>query len=255
MDESQPTTCNTENAEPTSACWGMPRIEMPADATTNDSGYVAFELGTAEGPVHVQSYWKDWECRGTVAALVAGGLLRPEWCPGLPGNNKTRQQILFDSDGPRLLVGNTRGKKQTGARITVCRISARSFMVEVPATIEQQQRLEAFHERRAARHDAEMKKWRLVEYEKQREEDRINRWKSETEKGVRLELAGLMSSAKNICASRLSDSRFRYADEVVAQVNQYIEAAKQALLAGKMLPASSQYQRDGNVVYLPRASS
>jgi hypothetical protein len=89
-------------------------------------------------------------------------LLRPEWCPGLPGNNKTHQQVLFDSDGPHLLVGNTRGKKQPGAHITVRRISARSFMVEVPATLDQQKRLEEFHERRRAKLAAEMEKKRLA---------------------------------------------------------------------------------------------
>ncbi len=162
MDESQPTTCNTKNAGSICPSWGMPRIEMPADVTMDDRGYIGFKLGTAEGPVHVRAYWKTWECRGTVAALVAGGLLRPEWCPGLPGNNKTRQQVLFDSDGPRLLLGNTRGKKQQGAHITVCRISARSFMVEVLATFGQQKRLEEFHERRRAKLDAEIERKRLA---------------------------------------------------------------------------------------------
>lgn len=244
----------TQSVQIVAAPFGMPRVEMPPDAVLDHSGHVAFVLDTMAGPVHVRAYWYEWACRGTVPALLAAGLIRIEWLPGLPGNKKTRQQILFDSTGPRLLVGCTSGKKQTQPHITVCRLSSRTFVVEIQATPEQSKRLEIFHEQRAARRKAEMEKEQQAAYEKNREEERIARWNSETPEDVRGELVRLASSAKSLLSCRLSDSRFRYTEDVMTEVNQHLDAAKQALLAGKILPKLSQSQRNGNVVYLPGAA-
>jgi hypothetical protein len=148
MADEKPTT---QNVESETAPIGMPRLEMPSDAALNDRGYIVFSIDTSEGPVHVESYWRNWNCRGTAAALIAAGLSRPEWFPGVPGNNKTRQKVLFGSDGPALLAGNHRGKKLAEACITVCRVSARTFIVDIPPTPDQCKRLEVFHEQREAK--------------------------------------------------------------------------------------------------------
>lgn len=253
MDESQPTTCNTKNAESICESWGMPRIEMPADVTMDDRGYIVFKLGTAEGPVHVRAYWKIWECRGTVAALVAGGLLLPEWCPGLPGNNKTRQQVLFNSDGPRLPLGNTRGKKQQGARITVCRTSARSFMVEVPATLSQQKRLEEFQEKRRAKLAAEMEKKRLACKPDANKEvcDREN-----TEDRAR-RTAGLADAMLNQLRglTHVEHNGLRLSAESQHRILQHLAELRRAFAEARVVATAPKCAQIENIIYWPGRGS
>lgn len=239
----------THSAEIVAVPFGMPRVEMPLDAAMDDLGCIRFVLNTAAGPVYVKAYWYVLECRGGAAALIAAGLTRAEWFPGLPGNQKTRQQVIFGSTGPRLLPGGSKGKKQTQPHITVCRYSSRTFSVEVPATPDQCERIEISFNQLQAREE----KKRQAAYGKSIEEERIAEWNSKTQEDVRAELAQMASLLGRLLSIRLLDSRFRYVEEVMTEVDRHLGAARQALLIGKMLPRLSQNKRAGNVVYLPGA--
>lgn len=101
----------TTNSKVISGCFGMPRISMPKDVeeiTENSRHRLYFEIETHKGAIKASSYSGTyWTCLGTADALEAVGLLRPEWCPGLPGNGKTRQAVVFDADGARLVFNAT----------------------------------------------------------------------------------------------------------------------------------------------------
>lgn len=117
--------------------FGLPRISIPKDYAETD-GSITFKIKTHNGTIDVSSWGNyKWECRGTVSALEAGGFLRPDWLPGLPGNNKTRQTVLFEADGPRLLYGNRCGKKKVCPYLVIKRISTNKFAVEVETTGDQ----------------------------------------------------------------------------------------------------------------------
>jgi len=226
-------------------------MDMPADVSFTDNGGILFELATTEGPVKVSTWGYWWKCRGSAAALLAAGLLRPEWCPGRPGNNKVRQSVFFDSAGAKLVGARQQGKKLPDGHITVSRSSTRTYCVEIPLTPKDRKRTDPLLETARFMRDTRINSDRQAAYEKQRDEERIARAKNETSSDVRGELAGLVSAAKKLLPYRIAASRFRYAEDVLAQVNQHLEAAKQVLLTSKLLPASSEYQREGNVVFFP----
>ncbi len=244
----------TRITEPDSAPFRMPRVFIPADINQDDSGRVVFSMKTTAGPIQIKSHGKEWHCRGTAAALVAGGFMRPEWCSGLPGNNKIRQTVLFDSIGPKLLL-ERRHARIKEAHITICRLSANTFIVEVPASLEQcnlvRDLCSAWDAKRKAIREVEQ----AAEYEKLEKEREISRLRNEAKDDVREDYVMAIALVERGLAYRLSEHRFRYSEEVIAQVYQHLAAAKQALLVGKILPESAQYQRDGNVVYLPVSTS
>jgi len=130
--------------------WGirLPRVSIPKDVAEGDYGRIVFKIETHNGTIDVSSWGTiKFECRGTVSALEAGGFLRPDWCPGLPGNNKTRQTVLFEAEGVRLIYGNRASKKLPAPFIVIKRESANKFAVEVPTTKEQQELLSQVRER------------------------------------------------------------------------------------------------------------
>ena len=238
----------TQSAEIFGAPFGMPRVDIPGNADVVKRDRIHFTLNTAAAPVRVESWGTShWVCRGTVAALVAAGLLRPEWCPGIPGNGKSRQAVLFDSTGPGLLVGGHKGRRLKEAHITVCRYSARAFSVEIPMTPEQVEQVEQLRNQWRAGRDAKEEKDRWAEYEKKREQGR----RAMTQHAFREMSESMLTTCEGVLLAVQKESRFRYADDVTAQVNQHLQAARQLLLTGKILPVSLEYQRDGNVVFFP----
>lgn len=244
MPEKKTTTHNAEIVEPP---FGMLRVKMPANAALDDDGFVVFVMNTAAGPVRVKAYWNEFECRGKAHALIAAGLTRAEWFPGLPGNQKSRQRVIFDSTGPRLYAGRGGAQKETPPYITVCRYSSSTFAVEVPATPEQCKRLEVFHKQRADRDRTKVESVQKEDHEKQLHEYLLNRKSEEVRRSARSNLE-LFAFALSIGAK---GPGVRYADDVMAEVNTHLDAIGRALLGGRILPAASHYQREGNVVYFP----
>jgi hypothetical protein len=238
---------NTVAIDSIAVPFGLPRLDVPDELILNERGYAVFRLNTDQGAVNVQGYWREWECRGTVSALIAGGLLRPEWCPGLPGNNKTRQPVFFDADGPRLHVGQRGGPRYDGAHIIVTKCSKNTFVVAIPMRDEHSERIESLRNQRCAREEVEQQR----ELQEAKDKERLARRNSETPADVKADLVSYLSAFQGLLSSRLRDSRFRNAGDVANEVNQHIEAMKQAILARVFIPAGSSYQRHGNVVYLP----
>lgn len=122
----------------------VPRIAVPDIGVTESRyGLPAFTVRTLFGPISVEAsaYGNGlWCCRGRAESLAAHGLLRPDWLPGLPGNNKVSQTVFFGDDGPELFRGNRRGGRKFDVEfITIKRGSSTTFVVEVPATAEQSQ--------------------------------------------------------------------------------------------------------------------
>lgn len=123
------------NSKVISGQFELPRVSMPKDIVVGADGRIFFKIATNCGVIDVTS-WGDnrFDCRGTASALEAGGILRSDWCPGLPGNNKTRQTVLFENRGARLIYGNRCGKIMAAPFIVIKRASISEFIVEVPTT-------------------------------------------------------------------------------------------------------------------------
>lgn len=229
--------------------FGMPRVEMPANAALDDDGFVAFVVNTAAGPVRVKAYWNEFECRGKAPALIAAGLTRAEWFPGLPGNQKSRLRVIFDSTGPKLYAGRGGSQKETRPHITVCKYSSSTFSVEVSATQEQCKRLEVFHKQRDEMGRSKVESVLRGEREKRRQDLRLNRLPDE--------LRGIAAYALEVFETLLSEVTAKvgvhYADDVVKEVELHLDAIRLAFSGGKILPVAAQYRQDGNVVYFPGA--
>lgn len=245
----------TQSAEIVALPVGMPRVEIPGNVVAEKYGGISFAINTAAESVRVKSWaTRYWDCRGTVAALVAAGLLRPEWCPGIPGNGKSRQAVLFDSTGPRLLIGGHKGRPLKQAHITVCRYSARTFSVEIPITPEQCERIEAFHEQCRAR--AKIKREKGERDESKRfwdghdQQVKEARFKQSPEK-LRENGMHAVDTFELIWGMWTDGEGVHYADDVMAEISKHLSAISEAILTGRILSAASQYQREGNVVYFP----
>lgn len=143
--------------------FGLPRISIPKDyAETDDS--ITFKIKTHNGTIEVSSCGRcKWKCRGTVSALEAGGFLRADWCPGLPGNNKTRQTVLFAADGPQLVYGNRCGKIMASPFIVINRASTNKFIVEVRASEDQTELLSQVFDKYWQRRQENLQRAREIE--------------------------------------------------------------------------------------------
>ena len=123
-------------------CFKLPRIQVPKVFEEDDWGAISFGIKTSKGVIKVTSSGCQrgiWKCRGDIPSLVAGGFIQPDWCPGLHGNNKTRQTVVFKNDIPWLIYGNHRGTALPHPSIVIFRISKNKFEVEVLATKEQRE--------------------------------------------------------------------------------------------------------------------
>lgn len=113
----------------------LPTITIPDHWKLGRYGWLTFDISTSAGPIKVESGGYRFHCTGSAEALVEHRLIKPEWLPGLPGNNKISQRIVFGEDGPVLLVGN-RGPQETDMAIQ--RQSRNKYCVSVPVTPEQE---------------------------------------------------------------------------------------------------------------------
>jgi hypothetical protein len=111
---------------------GMPSVSIPANFKTDRRGFVNFTIPTDAGQVSAYAYWKSIEVKGSAVQLLLLRLLRPEWLPGVPGNGKTMQTVVFEPTGPRLLC--SKGSRQQLPHIVIKRISRISYSVKIPAT-------------------------------------------------------------------------------------------------------------------------
>lgn len=129
----------------------FPSIEIPADEQLifNQHDWPSFVIETSSGLINCRTTWSNIECVGSVEALTAYGLLRQEWMPGLPGNNKTRQSVVFTDEGQALAVGRfARNQYSTPLQYLVVVRRGKCVAIDIPITKDQKEWLEAVHEKR-----------------------------------------------------------------------------------------------------------
>lgn len=125
----------------------LPFIEIPPSAVARSRNEPWFVIDTTEGPIEVTGWSGMLQCHGTLVALLARGLIAPSWLPGLPGNNRSRQTVVFDPAGPHLVLGNRRGARLDHPYLVVVRRSARTYTVELSVSPEQKAKLDEIHKR------------------------------------------------------------------------------------------------------------
>lgn len=216
----------------------LPTIAIPKSAQRNEYGWPVFSIQTPVGEIIVRCCYRYAICAGSIDALVVGGFMLPEWAPGLPGNNATRQTVAFSPDGPRLLIGNRRGSRTTDPHITVIRVSRRSLGIEVPLTEEQKQLIEAAQ----AEH---------------KEESRFHaaRDGAPSPEGARVFYCNIAENAIVWIRKNMADTGCTYTRESMNRIQQSFEGLRRAFADGRVVPLVPKYQRVGNVVCWPGRGS
>lgn len=227
-----------------------PRVTIPdVGVAEGKYGQLIFTIGTHQGPISVESRGATsrWRCRGTAAALIEQGLTDPVWLPGLHGNNKTRQSVLFGPDGPRLLHGNRKGRKLDGEIVTVIRESKNAFTAEIPATPEQATRIESLYdswrERDRRDHGA-----RMAEKERQAY---LAKQKQLPAGDIRFQAGGMVATGQSLAMRVIETSAYCLDPRAVAAIDEHFRQI-QALINGSALKPKLTKAGDGNVVYLNR---
>lgn len=166
------------NSNVISGCFRLPKVPIPANIVESADGRISFKIQTHNGEIDVTGYGRrsKWKCTGNVSALVTAGFIRAEWCPGLPGNNKIRQTVLFEADGPRMVYGNRRGATMSAPFIVITRVSANKFVVEVPTTKEQDGLISQAMERGIQRMQDERRREESNRIQMKRRQDKDERY-------------------------------------------------------------------------------
>ena len=189
---------------------GVPRIVVPdIGVTESEYGLPVFTVRTPSGTISVEasSYGNGlWRCRGRAESLAAHGLLRPDWLPGLPGNNKVSQTFFFGDDGPELFRGNRCGRKFDAEFITIKRVSRTTFLVEVPATTEQSKDIKLAADAWIDRHVHERQ---AREFECELEQKKIRQMTAPAIE-VKDDIQRLVATCKTLVTARLEASPYRF---------------------------------------------
>lgn len=160
----------------------MPTIDIPSDDELifDEYRYGCFDIETSAGPIHCKLTWWHIECTGSIQALSAYGLLRDEWMPGLPGNNKTRQAVLFTENGPALAIGRFSRNKYSAhfSTLTVV-LTGKRISIEFKNTPEHEARCDAIRESRRLREEEQKNQetWKLAK-QAHGQPDLPERWKN-----------------------------------------------------------------------------
>lgn len=126
----------------------MPVREIPVltipDTGVEEHGYeLRFRIANLHGVIDVKGHHAKWYCIGRAEALSEAGLIDMAWRPGVPGNNKVSQTVVFSDGVAAPYRGNPRGRRDLGSYIRIIRIPGHRFEVEIPATPGQAERIKA----------------------------------------------------------------------------------------------------------------
>lgn len=114
--------------------------------TVDENGYRSFELQTQKGTIKVEVWWDGLHCRGHKDALRDYGLVSEDCLPGVLGNNKARQIVLFLPDG-QIALGKWQGKRPVGyPSLSIARHSSQTFTVTIPFTTDAKEEFDQFSE-------------------------------------------------------------------------------------------------------------
>lgn len=128
----------------------IPSIQIPTDEQIifNEHGWPSFVIETSSGPITCRPTCMHMECKGSAEALTAYGLLRQEWMPGNPGNNKTRQSVVFTESGPALAIGRfARNQYSASSPYLVVIRQGKLLVIDLPMNPEQKEWYEAIEQR------------------------------------------------------------------------------------------------------------
>lgn len=230
-----------------------PKITIPDHAAEDENrSRLVFDIQTWRGIVSVMGYRK-WECTGSVDALAAAGLLLPEWVPGLPGNNKTRQTVAFEDGVPRLVYGNRRGTAMPRPLIVIEKISRHKYCVMIDATKEQYDLLDAMGKRHSEKRSAARAKLEQSERDlerSRRDEEIMIRDKSKTVDEVRQQCIEFADIIQRAIMNTLNGSSYQPSTGMQQEMQGIFDGLKTCLQQGELWP---EYIGHGNVVALRRA--
>lgn len=220
----------------------LPQIDIPKDCRLGKHGWVTFEIISSYGNVEVTALQRRIDCSGTYHALAAHGLLRAEWLPGMPGNNKVQQRVVFDKDGPRLIAGNLRGTRVPEEILTIQKVSRDRYAVVFPPTDAQQEFLEAFYKKADDERRAQLEEARRAEYK------RAQKLRSPGE--YRGDCLRTLEGVKMMVMAQIDSHNLIYDKESVARIHSAFGELRRALAEGGIVQRSAVRQVDGNVIYL-----
>lgn len=231
-----------------------PRLTIPdVGSVETEKGTVEFSIPTASGSIMVTSWgWRYWTCRGTADALADYGLLRGLWLPGLPGNGKTRQTVLFTPQGPQLRLGRRGGARLPDNRITIVRVSSQTYEVEVPMTAEQAARVEQVWTRHSerekqARRDAQEQEEIRAKMEM---DAKYRAWSMQlTPMELRLRMKGQIDMSQELLFDWFANTRFRFSSDTEKAIRDCYARLQHLVASGPMRREPSEHDRS-NVVQL-----
>lgn len=226
--------------KPVPPATGFPSIAIPEDFQVDKDGHPTFKLESVRGDIQVFCSFHGLECAGSFEALAAYGLLMADWLPGIPGNNKLRQTVIFGDDGPRLVIGNRRGSKITSSYIVIVRKSARRYAVIVPLTTEQYKFIDEHYQEHARRKNEK----------RMQRESQIYAYKPQSPGEVRHDCLRMFDTAMSVNNARLAESEFHYDQDSKDRINKAYGDLRRALAEGGIVQDASGLTREGNVVYL-----
>lgn len=211
--------------------FSLPSLPMPDDWELDwcpKWGYLTYLLQTSAGEIRVESGGYNFYCTGHADALIEQGLVKWEWLPGLPGNNKVSQRVVFGENGPRLIGGNLRGESIPEKLITIRRKSRNRYCVEVPTTPDQEAVIRRWIEKwdifrdRIGRQDSRPIAVQSEEYQKQTQETLLS-----TLGVLNAKLAGFLMDGSGDSKSPFCYSQ-EVRDEVIELSARIVECVKEA---------------------------
>lgn len=225
----------------TSAKFGLPRLSLPKELETGEKCGVRFAIDTPSGRISVTG-WGNWRCRGNGNALIAQGIVRPEWLPGVGENNRVQQRVLFTESGPILLRDKLQSARAPRKeRITILRMSKQVYEVELPMTRDQDEavaqhiaRLEQAQE--AAREEAARQRARAVQF-------------SQPANAVQAKAKNYAEMAEVLLFESIEHSAYRFDPATERQLGEHFRQISSLIDRARMIPAQAPPHGD-NVVHL-----
>ncbi len=211
----------------------FPEITIPNEYSDDRWGGVSFNLDSGVGNIRVtSSFYRDgFRCTGSLSALEAAGMLSPEWRPGVDGNNKSTQSVVYSKIGPILIFGNQRSNPIPFPHLRVIGKSETSLTVEIPATEKQ---LIFLHEQRkkyVVQREIERAKEQNIEAEQKHTQWRAERKHLSMQK-VKLEMLEHLGILDTILNSSIAHTRFAFTEKAHAGLASHLNAIKQLLQKG-----------------------
>lgn len=99
----------------------------------------------------VEEYWWGKYYRGSDAAFVAAGLIKPEWFPGLPGNAKCSVRVGMIEGQMRMLprLAIPTNEQRYNGLISITKVGKRRFEVRIHFSKEEMERRSEEEQRQA----------------------------------------------------------------------------------------------------------